>query len=523
MSAALDTLEKKRARVATARTPERTVTALHRPGSRVRLRHAGRPQGNAALHVTQPVLFKRQSALAAFILSLRAAAPAMVVSLSLYVSARAHGIELTELFSTLTVVVTILSMLLLQPSRSTTGELLAPRLSVAGGLLLRWCALLAALFLIGYVAGFHGRHVDLYAPSVMLTWAVATPSLLIAVTLALHELSRRIMRRPGNSRTAIFVGCNETSVYLAECFARHSELCVSVAGFFDDRSPQRLNAPVGLPLLGAISALPAYVRHNDVDVIFISLPLRHLRRVRALLDALHDTTVSIYYVPDVFVSELFEVHAGEILGAPVIAMRETPFHGYRGFMKRLTDLVIASSALLLLLPLLVAIALGVKLTGPGPVIFGQRRYGLDGREITIYKFRTMRVLETSGWLNQARPNDERVTPFGRFLRRWSLDELPQLINVLQGRMSLVGPRPHAVAHNEEYRRLIRGYMVRHKVPPGITGLAQVNGFRGETRRLEDMQARVRCDLEYVRNWSLGLDLKILLMTLPRLLKSDRAY
>jgi putative colanic acid biosysnthesis UDP-glucose lipid carrier transferase len=521
MSAALDTLAKKRARVATTRAPERTVPAPHRSVPRVRLRNAGRSRGAAALHVTQPVLFKRQSALAAFVVSLRAAAPAAVASLSLYATARAYGVELTALFSTLTVV-TVLSILLLR-SHSTTGELLASRPAVVGGLLLRWCALLAALFLVGYAAGFHSRYLDLYPPSVMLTWAVATPPLLIAVTLVMHELSRRILCMPGNSRTAIFVGCNEASVYLAECFARHPELCVSVAGLFDDRSPQRLDAPAGLPLLGAISTLPAYVRDHDVDVIFISLPLRHLRRVRALLDALHDTTVSIYYMPDVFVSELFEVHAGEILGAPVIAMRETPFHGCRGLAKRLMDLVIASSVLLLLLPLLVSIALGVKLTSPGPVIFGQRRYGLDGREITIYKFRTMRVLEDSGWFNQARPNDERVTPFGRFLRRWSLDEFPQLINVLQGRMSLVGPRPHAVAHNEEYRRLIRGYMVRHKVPPGITGLAQVKGFRGETRRLEDMQARVRCDLEYVRNWSLGLDLKILLMTLPRLLNSDRAY
>jgi putative colanic acid biosynthesis UDP-glucose lipid carrier transferase len=172
---------------------------------------------------------------------------------------------------------------------------------------------------------------------------------------------------------------------------------------------------------------------------------------------------------------------------------------------------------------LLMVAAAIKLTSKGPVLFRQRRYGLDGHEIIIYKFRTMTVAEDNGWFDQTRRDDHRVTPLGRFLRRWSLDEFPQLVNVLQGRMSLVGPRPHAVAHNEEYRRLIKGYMIRHKVPPGITGLAQIKGCRGETPRLADMQARVRFDLEYVRNWSLLLDLRILLMTVPKIFNTDKAY
>src|SRR5690606_5159983 len=170
------------------------------------------------------------------------------------------------------------------------------------------------------------------------------------------------------------------------------------------------------------------------------------------------------------------------------------------------------------------IALAVKRTSPGPVFFRQRRYGLDGREITIYKFRTMHVMEAGDHIEQARPGDPRLTKVGGFLRRHSLDELPQLVNVLQGRMSLVGPRPHAVAHNEQYRRLIKGYMIRHKVPPGITGLAQVSGFRGETAKLEEMQARVACDIEYLRHWSLALDLKILWYTLLMLIRREgKAY
>jgi putative colanic acid biosynthesis UDP-glucose lipid carrier transferase len=174
-------------------------------------------------------------------------------------------------------------------------------------------------------------------------------------------------------------------------------------------------------------------------------------------------------------------------------------------------------------PLLLVTAIAVRLTSPGPAIYRQRRYGLDGREIAIYKFRSMYVTEADGEFHQATRNDSRITPLGRILRRTSIDELPQLINVLQGRMSLVGPRPHAVAHNEETRRLIRGYMLRHKVPPGITGLAQIKGHRGETARLADMHARVHYDLEYVRTWSLWLDIKILLKTIPQLINGEKAY
>jgi putative colanic acid biosynthesis UDP-glucose lipid carrier transferase len=297
---------------------------------------------------------------------------------------------------------------------------------------------------------------------------------------------------------------------------------MTVQGFFDDRSAQRLDASASQRLLGPLSQLPEFIKNNGIDVIFIALPLRHIRRVQDLLAALGDTTVSLYYLPDVFVSDQFEARVGEILGVPVIAMRESPFHGYRGAAKRLMDIVIATAVLAVTAPFLLAIALAIRITSRGPALFRQRRYGLDGREIVIYKFRTMTVTEDSGWLDQAHPNDARVTRLGRFLRRWSLDEMPQLVNVLQGRMSLVGPRPHAVGHNEEYRRLIKGYMVRHKVPPGITGLAQVKGFRGATPRLQDMQGRVHYDLEYLRNWSLLLDWKILFMTVPKLFNTDRA-
>jgi putative colanic acid biosynthesis UDP-glucose lipid carrier transferase len=238
---------------------------------------------------------------------------------------------------------------------------------------------------------------------------------------------------------------------------------------------------------------------------------------------LRDTTASIYYVPDLQVFDLVQTRSSSIQGIPVIAMCETPFYGFRGVGKRVTDIVISASILLMAAPVLAVIAVLVKFSSPGPVIFRQRRYGLNGEEILVYKFRTMRVVEDGNAVLQARRADSRTTPVGRFLRRYSLDELPQLINVLQGRMSLVGPRPHAVAHNEMYRKLIKGYMVRHKVLPGITGLAQVNGMRGETRTVEQMEARVRYDIEYLRTWSIALDLKILAKTAVRVLNDARAY
>jgi len=207
---------------------------------------------------------------------------------------------------------------------------------------------------------------------------------------------------------------------------------------------------------------------------------------------------------------------------PVISVCETPFTGVNGLVKRLSDIVLSILILVLISPVMLAVAIAVKLTSRGPVIFMQRRYGLDGEEIHVYKFRSMKVTEDGGEIIQVSRRDPRVTTVGAFLRRTSLDELPQFINVLQGRMSIVGPRPHAVAHNEMYRKLIRGYMVRHKVKPGITGWAQVNGYRGETETLDKMQARVDYDLDYLRNWSLRLDLKIILKTILVVIHGDGA-
>jgi len=461
----------------------------------------------------------KQSSSVAIVALLQGAVPPMIVAGCLYLTAYFLGVPFVDSYIYMAALAAALAAVLLRSPDSMAEHVLTTDVPLAIRLIWRWLVLLGLLLAIGYSTKFSAE----FSRRVVLTWMLITPALLILAALALRELLRALLVDPASARSVIFAGCNEASVSLSDRIGRHSELCMRVAGFFDDRSPERLGLQHHVKLLGKLPDVAAYVRRHGIEVIFIALPLRHIRRVMDLMDELRDTTASIYYVPDVFVFDLIQARTGEIMGIPVVSLCETPFHGIRGVSKRLTDVVVSSLVLVLLLPLLILIAIAVKLSSPGPIIFKQRRYGLDGREIRIYKFRSMNVIEDGEHVPQATKDDARLTSVGRLLRRYSLDELPQLINVLQGRMSLVGPRPHAVAHNEQYRRLIKGYMLRHKVLPGITGLAQVNGCRGETSRLEDMEARVHYDLEYLRSWSPSLDIKILILTGLRLIRDKRAY
>ena len=445
--------------------------------------------------------------------------PALITVTSLLTLASMLEVPVTEPMVAMAVFSGVLAMILLPAIRSMSLQLVASRVPLVFAVVVRWLILLSILFAIGYAT----RSSQEFARRLILTWAVVTPPFLIASALLLQEWLRRIVYSPENSRSVVFAGCNEVSLQLADRLKTNLDNCMSVAGFFDDRSASRLGVTEAIQLSGKLSDMTEFVKKHHIDVVFIALPMRQVQRVLDLLDELRDTTVSIYYVPDVFVFDLVQARMGEVGGFPVVAMCETPFYGYRGIAKRVSDLVLATLITIGILPLLAVIALLVWLTSHGPVVFRQRRYGLDGHEIIVYKFRTMTVTEDGAVIRQASLEDARITGLGRFLRRYSLDELPQLINVLQGRMSLVGPRPHAIAHNEMYRKLIKGYMSRHKVLPGITGLAQVNGFRGETKNVEQMEARVRYDLEYLRNWSVFLDLKILALTVVRMLKDDKAY
>ncbi|MGH2550568.1 MAG: undecaprenyl-phosphate glucose phosphotransferase, partial [Thermomicrobiales bacterium] len=320
----------------------------------------------------------------------------------------------------------------------------------------------------------------------------------------------------------VIVGANPLGFKLAQRVLEDPYYKVEVKGFFDDRNPTRLELGNG-PLLGSIEDLPQWVRENSVGTIYITLPMVAQPRIMKMLEELGDTTASVYFVPDIFAFDLIQARFDELEGIPVVAICESPFAGFNSVLKRFSDIVFGSIALLLLWPVMLVIAIGIKLTSPGPVLFKQRRYGLDGAEIMVYKFRSMSVLEDGAVVRQATRDDDRITPLGAFLRRTSLDELPQFLNVLQGTMSIVGPRPHAVAHNEQYRKLIKRYMLRHKVKPGITGWAQINGYRGETETVEKMQSRVAYDLDYMRNWSVSLDVWIMLRTVSVVFKDRNVY
>ncbi|MBL8352203.1 MAG: undecaprenyl-phosphate glucose phosphotransferase [Burkholderiaceae bacterium] len=391
--------------------------------------------------------------------------------------------------------------------------------SAAVGIMGSWLTLLAILAGFGYGT----RSLDLFDRNVILVWAIATPVLqLLAVRLG-HRALRHQAADPRNRRSAVVIGAGALGVKVARSLSHGPAQGVDFLGYFDDRADARVHAETTGQRLGTLHDAAPYIRTHGVKEVFITLPLGSQPRIIELLEHLQGTTASIYFVPDVFGISIIQGRLQDINGVPVVGICETPFTGINRLVKRVSDIVLASLILVLIAPVLLAVAIGVKLSSPGPVIFRQKRNGLDGEEIVVYKFRSMTTMDDGSVVRQATKGDPRVTPFGAFIRKTSLDELPQFINVLQGRMSIVGPRPHAVAHNEMYRQLIKAYMVRHKVKPGITGWAQVNGHRGETDTLEKMQARVEYDLEYLRNWSLALDLVIILRTVKSIWADAKAY
>ena len=381
-----------------------------------------------------------------------------------------------------------------------------------------WTLTIAVLLFLGFASGLDVY----YSRALIISWFICAPLLLVLSQFVLRMLGTRFqsMNKP---RPVVIVGANPPAMRLAERIATQPNLAMQVRGCFDDRLDARRHEPGGLLRLGAMADLVAYVREHKIQRVFFSQPISSQPRLRQLLDALQDTTASLYFIPDIASTDLLQARFDHIGGVPVMAVCETPFLGLNLLLKRVMDFVLALLIQIVIAPLMLVIALAIKFSSTGPVIFKQRRYGLDGQEIIVYKFRSMHVCEDGLCVRQATRSDSRITRLGAFLRRTSLDELPQFINVLQGRMSLVGPRPHAVAHNEMYRRLIKGYMLRHKVRPGITGLAQVHGFRGETDTLEKMQARVAFDLEYLRCWSLPLDVWVLLRTVQVVWRKENAH
>ncbi len=413
----------------------------------------------------------------------------------------------------------ILSVIVFAMTFPSHARLQASPLGLVFDIALNWVWIASLLFVTGWATGYLRE----FSTKALYAWLWAAPATELFFCILVRAASGFILKLQGPPQRAIIVGMNEQGLALANKLHNTHHTHIELTGFVDSRETQRLSAPVDYPHLGKLDQLATLVKANRIQLIYLSLPMASQPRILQILDELKDTTASIYFVPDMFVTDLVQGRPGSLCGMPVIAVCDTPFTGANGAVKRISDVLLSIIILTLISPILLGIAIAVKLGSPGPVIFKQRRYGLDGEEILVYKFRSMTVTEDGPTIQQAQKNDTRITPLGAFLRRSSLDELPQFVNVLQGRMSIVGPRPHAVAHNELYRKLIKGYMVRHKVKPGITGWAQVNGFRGETETLEKMQGRIDFDLDYLRHWTLQLDLQIILKTIRLVLKDQKAY
>jgi putative colanic acid biosynthesis UDP-glucose lipid carrier transferase len=418
-------------------------------------------------------------------------------------------------------VVILLAMLLTYPGRVPFNRFSA---HIALAILQQWFWVLIVLLLYRWVSNAMGLlgAKQLVAP-IFSAWAAATP----LVLLGIHWLSPALapyLRCFYKQSRVVIIGANAVGRRFFELIRRGEADGQNVIGFFDDRDAHRLNLSSPDLLKGRIDEVSEYVKFHGIDAIYIALPMSSHRRVVALLEQLRDTTASIYFIPDIYVADLIQGHVDTVGGLPLLSVCDTPLQGMSGTIKRALDLTLTLLALPILLPVFALVALLIRLTSPGPVIFKQRRYGLDGRKILVWKFRTMKTLEDGDkTYRQVTREDDRVTPLGKLLRKTSLDELPQLFNVLAGTMSLVGPRPHTLAVNEQFRKLIPGYMVRHKVRPGITGWAQVNGCRGGDD-LESMRKRTAYDLEYLRSWCLTLDLVIIWKTAWLLIVGDkRAY
>ena len=323
-------------------------------------------------------------------------------------------------------------------------------------------------------------------------------------------------------RSAVVVGATGDAHRIVDTLKSQRWTGIQVRGWFSTSADTgRIE---GARHLGDLHSLATYVETHGINQVWIALPLSAQDQIAIVLDTLRHSTVDIKLVPDLFGLQVLNQSIGRVAGLPVMNLRASPLDGNAHLVKALEDRVLAALILLAIAPLLAVIAIGVKLSSPGPVLFRQRRHGRDGKEIEVWKFRSMRVHEEAeGQVTQARKHDRRITPFGAFLRRTSLDELPQFWNVLQGTMSIVGPRPHAIAHNHQYKEVVQHYMQRHRVKPGITGWAQVNGLRGETDTVDKMAARVEHDLYYMQNWSLVFDLKIIAMTVVKGFVGRNAY
>lgn len=387
-------------------------------------------------------------------------------------------------------------------------------------ILTSWAALTAA-FLSLILSLFLVKQTSDFSRVTIAIWFLQAFVMMFSWRYLTHQLKQTRRKLGFGLQKMAIIGATQPGEKLFNEVSKHNELGYDFTGFYDDRDESRTHN--NLKIIGDIEQAVNEARNGNIDVLFIALPSIAEQRLLDIIARLGDTTVDVHVVPDLVMSSLMHARIEHIGHVDTLSVFESPYLGAKSWIKRLEDIVVSLLILLFISPVLITIAVAIKLTSKGPVLFKQRRYGLRGEEIQVWKFRSMTVMENSDKVIQATKNDVRITPFGGFLRRTSLDELPQFFNVLMGDMSVVGPRPHAVAHNEEYRSQVQYYMLRHQVKPGITGWAQISGWRGETDTLEKMEKRIEFDLQYIRHWTVLFDIKIIFLTIFKGFVNKNAY
>jgi putative colanic acid biosynthesis UDP-glucose lipid carrier transferase len=362
-------------------------------------------------------------------------------------------------------------------------------------------------------------------------WAIATIVLLIVTKVIVYSILRGLRREGFNQRAVAIVGGAPYGRFLIEQMRSRPEAGFSPVVMFDEdgtinhyEDPDAGDVIEGVPVERDYQRMIQLVRQRAIRELWLALPISKEKAIHRFVMDLRNDFVNIRFIPDVRSLTLFNQPMVELLGVPAINLAASPITDLRVLPKRVFDRLFALAALTALSPLMLVIAAMVKLSSPGPVFFRQKRKGIDGNQFEIYKFRSMKQhKEEAGKITQATRRDPRITAVGAFLRRTSLDELPQFINVLRGEMSVVGPRPHALEHDDIYKDLVKGYMHRYRIKPGITGWAQINGYRGETDRIEKMMGRVKLDLYYMQHWTFWLDIKIVVLTLWKGFAGSNAY
>ncbi|HTJ93735.1 MAG TPA: undecaprenyl-phosphate glucose phosphotransferase [Pararobbsia sp.] len=399
---------------------------------------------------------------------------------------------------------------------------------------LAWVVVEAA----GVLMSFSVHRIDALSRTWLAMWAASTIAALLGTKAFVYTVLSRLRRHGFNQKSVAIVGGGPYAKFLIERMKARPDAGFAPILVFDDedgsyckdlrdprRSAQRCaDAIAGIPFMRDFDELAALVKRRRIRELWLALPMAREPLIHRILTAFRHEFVNIRFIPDVSSMTLLNQEMVDLLGVPAINLAASPIGDVRALPKLIFDRIFALAALIVLAPLMFAIAASVKVSSPGPVFFRQRRLGADGNAFEIYKFRTMKVhAETAGTVTQATRHDPRITRVGRLLRRTSLDELPQFINVLKGEMSVVGPRPHALEHDDLYKDLVNGYMLRYRIKPGITGWAQVHGFRGETDRIEKMIGRVKLDLYYIRNWTFWFDIKIVVLTLWKGFAGSNAY